>query len=88
MVDLEGKPLLDKDEHPRAGATMEALAKLEPAFVGMGAAPMGPNGETVDQLALKRYPQVKADPPRPHTPATPAASSTARPPWRSPPPTT
>src|SRR5580692_9093098 len=42
VVDLEGKPLLDKDEHPRAGATIEALAKLEAAFVGMGAAPAGP----------------------------------------------
>src|SRR4051812_25860679 len=38
VVDLEGKVLLEKDEHPRAGATMEALAKLEPAFVMMGAA--------------------------------------------------
>ena len=60
VVDLEGKPVLDKDEHPRAGATIEALAKLEPAFVAMGAAPAGPNGETLDQLALKRYPEVKA----------------------------
>jgi acetyl-CoA C-acetyltransferase len=60
VVDIEGKPLLDKDEHPRAGATMEALAKLEPAFAGLGATPFGPNGETVDQLALQRYPDVKA----------------------------
>ncbi len=60
VVDLEGKPLLDKDEHPRAGTTIEALAKLEAAFVGMGAAPVGPNGETLDQIALKRYPQVSA----------------------------
>ncbi len=52
VVDLEGKPLLDKDEHPRAGATIEALAKLEPAFAGMGAA--------LDPIALKRYPDVKA----------------------------
>ena len=51
VVDLEGKPLLDKDEHPRAGATIEALAKLEAAFAGMGAA--------LDPIALKRYPDVK-----------------------------
>jgi acetyl-CoA C-acetyltransferase len=51
VKDLEGKPLLDKDEHPRAGATIEALAKLEPAFAGMGAA--------LDPIALKRYPEVK-----------------------------
>ena len=59
VADLEGKPLLDHDEHPRAGATIEALTKLEPAFIGMGAAPVGPNGETLDQIALKRYPQVE-----------------------------
>jgi acetyl-CoA C-acetyltransferase len=52
VKDLEGKPLLDKDEHPRFGATMEALAKLEPAFAGMGAA--------LDPIALRRYPQVSA----------------------------
>jgi acetyl-CoA C-acetyltransferase len=50
VVDLEGKPLLDHDEHPRAGATPEALAKLEPAFAGMGTA--------LDPIALKRYPSV------------------------------
>jgi acetyl-CoA C-acetyltransferase len=39
---------------------MENLTKLEPAFAMMGAAPMGPNGETIDQLALRRYPEVSA----------------------------
>ena len=58
VKDLEGKPLLDKDEHPRFGATIDALTKLEAAFVGMGAAAVGPNGETLDQIACKRYPQV------------------------------
>ena len=60
VVDLAGKPLLDKDEHPRFGATIEALTKLEAAFVGMGAAPVGANGETLDQIACKRYPAVSA----------------------------
>ncbi|WP_438016190.1 acetyl-CoA C-acetyltransferase [Sorangium sp. So ce315] len=60
VVGRDGEPLLDRDELPRAGATMEALAKLEPAFGGLGATPMGPRGETVDALALVRYPQVKA----------------------------
>ena len=59
VVDPEGKPLLDRDEHPRAGATIEALAKLEPAFAAMGATPYGPAGETFDQIALARYPEVK-----------------------------
>jgi acetyl-CoA C-acetyltransferase len=59
VVDLEGKPLLDKDEHPRAGATIEALTKLEPAFAAMGAAKLGLSGETLDELARLKYPQVK-----------------------------
>jgi acetyl-CoA C-acetyltransferase len=59
VVDEAGKVVLDKDEHPRAGTTLESLAKLEASFVAMGAAPVGPNGETLDQIALARYPQVK-----------------------------
>ena len=38
---------------------LESLAGLSASFEAMGAAPMGPNGETLDQLALKRYPEVK-----------------------------
>jgi acetyl-CoA C-acetyltransferase len=60
VVDVEGKVLLDRDELPRFGATIDALAKLEPAFAGLGSTPFGPNGETVDQLALIRYPEVKS----------------------------
>jgi acetyl-CoA C-acetyltransferase len=55
-----GKVALEADEYPRHGTTIDALAKLEPAFVGMGAAPVGPNGETLDELARKRYPNVAA----------------------------
>jgi acetyl-CoA C-acetyltransferase len=55
-----GRVLLEKDEHPRSDTTTEGLAKLEPSFTAMGAIPVGQNGETVDQLALKRYPQVSA----------------------------
>ena len=58
VVDESGKVLLDKDEHPRAGSVIEGLTKLEPSFAMMGATPFGLNGETVDQLALKRYPHV------------------------------
>ncbi|HEV7556898.1 MAG TPA: acetyl-CoA C-acetyltransferase [Kofleriaceae bacterium] len=56
----DGSLALDRDEHPRADTTLESLAGLKPAFLEMGAAPMGPNGETLDQLALKRYPDTKA----------------------------
>jgi acetyl-CoA C-acetyltransferase len=56
----DGKLALDKEEYPRPDTTREALAKLEPAFVAMGAMPVGPNGETLDQIALAKYPQAGA----------------------------
>ena len=55
-----GAVALDREEFPRPSTTAEALAKLEPSFVGMGAAQVGPNGETLDQLAMQRYPHVKS----------------------------
>jgi acetyl-CoA C-acetyltransferase len=60
VVDAEGKIVLARDEHPRPETTLEGLASLEPAFAKLGAAQAGPNGETLDQLALSRYPDVKA----------------------------
>jgi acetyl-CoA C-acetyltransferase len=56
----DGAVALARDEHPRADTTLESLGGLQPAFAQMGATPMGPNGETVDQLALKRYPDTRA----------------------------
>jgi acetyl-CoA C-acetyltransferase len=55
----DGSVALARDEHPRADTTLEGLGQLKAAFEQMGATPMGPNGETVDQLALKRYPDTK-----------------------------
>jgi len=55
----DGSLALDRDEHPRADTTMESLGSLQPAFVQLGGTVMGPHGETVDQLALKRYPDTK-----------------------------
>ena len=56
----DGSVALDRDEHPRADTTLESLAGLKAAFEQLGAMPMGPNKETVDQLALKRYPDTKS----------------------------
>ena len=56
---VTGKVLLDREEYPRPDTTAEGLSQLKPAFVDLGAMAVGPNGETFDQLALKRYPQLK-----------------------------
>src|ERR1700683_770627 len=53
-----GEIALDKDEYPRASTTLEGLAQLEAAFVKLGAMAVGPNGETLDQIALQRYPEA------------------------------
>jgi acetyl-CoA C-acetyltransferase len=55
----DGSVALDRDEHPRADTTLESLAGLAPAFEKLGAMPVGPNHETLDQLALQRYPEVE-----------------------------
>lgn len=57
---VSGKVLLDRDESPRPDSTLAGLGKLPASFVDMGAAPAGPNGETLDQIALSAYPHAKA----------------------------
>jgi acetyl-CoA C-acetyltransferase len=47
----DGEVVLDHDEHPRPGTTLEGLAKLRPAFAEQG--------ETYDAMALSRYPKVE-----------------------------
>lgn len=54
----DGSVALDRDEHPRPETTRESLGQLKPAFEQMGAAPMGPGGKTLDQVALDRYPEA------------------------------
>ncbi len=57
---LTGAVALERDEYPRADTSAESLAKLSAAFTAMGAAAVGPNGETLDELALRAYPQAGA----------------------------
>ncbi len=53
-----GEVALDVDEYPRPTTTAEALASLEPAFTVLGATRVGPDGETFDQMVLRKYPQA------------------------------
>jgi acetyl-CoA C-acetyltransferase len=53
-----GAIALEVDEFPRPETTLEGLSSLEPSFISWGAKAVGPNGETLDQMALKKYPQV------------------------------
>ncbi|MSP25052.1 MAG: acetyl-CoA C-acetyltransferase [Myxococcales bacterium] len=60
VTDGDGKVVLDKDEHPRGDTTLEGLGQLKSAFTDLGAAKVGPNGESLDDLAMAVYPSVKA----------------------------
>ena len=53
-----GKVALAADEHPRKDTTLEGLGQLQPAFTMFGGMAAGPSGETLDQIALARYPQA------------------------------
>jgi acetyl-CoA C-acetyltransferase len=50
VTDASDNLVLDRDEHPRPGTTLEGLAKLRPAFAEQG--------EAYDAMALSRYPKV------------------------------
>ncbi|HVO31704.1 MAG TPA: acetyl-CoA C-acyltransferase, partial [bacterium] len=55
-----GKVVLERDEHPRPETTIEGLGQLPASFVELGKMPIGPNGESMDDIARKGYPEVKA----------------------------
>jgi acetyl-CoA C-acetyltransferase len=54
VIDQNGLPLLDRDEHMRPDTTMQSLGALKPSFIELG--------ETYgfDQVAIQRYPEVEA----------------------------
>lgn len=54
-----GQAALDHDEFPRPDTTLQGLSELKPAFVQMGSTVAGLNGETLDQLAILKYPEAK-----------------------------
>jgi acetyl-CoA C-acetyltransferase len=58
--DLAGRVVLDRDEHPRAGTTLEALAKLPASFEGLGSYVQKGDSLSFDAKARTRYPQLAA----------------------------
>lgn len=56
----DGTLALAADEHPRAGTTMEDLAKLTPSFEGMGSYKKDADSLTIDETARLAYPHVTA----------------------------
>jgi acetyl-CoA C-acetyltransferase len=54
VVDALGLPVLSRDEHIRAGTTLEDLGRLEPSFAAMG------TQGGYDAIAIQRYPELAA----------------------------
>jgi acetyl-CoA C-acetyltransferase len=54
VKDINGLTILAKDEHMRAGTTMQSLAQLQPSFVQMGE--MG----GFDAVAVQDYPEIES----------------------------
>ena len=61
-VDETGKIALDREEYPRPGTTLEALAALKPAFAQIADVPTEPGGPTYRQVINQRYPDVNIEP--------------------------
>ncbi|MDO8534402.1 MAG: acetyl-CoA C-acetyltransferase [Xanthobacteraceae bacterium] len=55
VVDVNGLPILVKDEHMRPSTDMQSLAQLKPAFVQMGEL------AGFDAVAIQAHPEVEAD---------------------------
>ena len=53
-----GALLLARDELPRPDTTLEGLLALKASFVALGEMKVGPNGETLDQIAEAAYPKA------------------------------
>jgi len=62
VTDADGKVVLERDEHPRPGASLEALANLPPSFEGMGAYVQKGHTLSMDEKAKSVYPEVKEIP--------------------------
>ena len=73
-----GQIVLEHDEYPRAGTTVEALGQARASFEALGAYRRPERARSFDEMALRALSAGWDDPARAHTPATPAASSTAR----------
>lgn len=54
----DGSVLLDRDEHPRPGTTLEGLARLEPSFAALGTHVFEELGESFDAMCVRTYPSV------------------------------
>lgn len=58
----DGTLALDREEFPRPGTTLEALAKLKPSFAEMLDQPLDEQGTTYRKMVAQKYPDLKIIP--------------------------
>ena len=86
VLNEDGTVALDREEFPRPGTTAESLAALPPSFEKLADFPLDEDGNTLPPAwCCGATPTSRSS--TSTTPATPRASSTARPPSSSPAPT-
>ena len=61
VYDLDGNLLLDTEEFPRPGTTLESLSALSPSFGGIADNPLDDAGTTFRQLILKKFPDLEIE---------------------------
>jgi acetyl-CoA C-acetyltransferase len=62
VLDDAGNVVLDHDEYPRPGTTLEGLAELKPAFGAFLDMPSGPGEPSFGGLINQVYPDIKIEP--------------------------
>src|SRR6185369_3107834 len=62
VLDDDGNVILDHEEYPRPGTTLEQLAALKPAFEMFLDMPSQPDGPTYRQLINQVYPELDIKP--------------------------
>ncbi|WP_336968648.1 acetyl-CoA C-acetyltransferase [Sphingobium aromaticiconvertens] len=62
VLDDNGGLILDREEYPRPGTTLEQLAELKPAFGMFADMPSRPDGPTFRQLINQVYPDLQIEP--------------------------
>jgi acetyl-CoA C-acetyltransferase len=58
VKDVDGKTVLETDEHPRPGSTVESLGQLPLSFDKMGAYVQKGDTDSFDEKAKRVYPQI------------------------------
>lgn len=58
VVGDDGTVILDREEYPRPGTTLESLQALAPSFAGMYDIPLDEQGTTFKQLVTQKYPDL------------------------------